>query len=111
MRFRFQPGSFASTWLVATTVAKSEAFCADAPARLRKCLPFDLAVRQAVRNWLIVVGTSIPRSARTSVWYMTPTGTTANGRAVSLPWRQKNGLFAGASGSVFTHGRFARFAT
>ena len=65
MRFRFQPGSFASTWLVATTVAKSEAFCADAPARLRRCLPFDLAVRHAVRNWFIVLGTWIPRSAST----------------------------------------------
>ena len=42
---------------------------------------------------------------------MTPTGTTANGRAVSLPWRQKNGLFAGARGSVLTHGRFARSVT
>ena len=50
MRLRFQPGSLASTWLVARTVAKSDAFCADAPARLRKYLPFDLAVRHAARN-------------------------------------------------------------
>ena len=45
------------------------------------------------------------------MWYMTPTGTTANGSAVSLPRRQKKGLFAGASGSVFTHGRLERSAT
>ena len=38
---------------------------------------------------------------------MTPTGTTSNGSAVSLPRRQKKGLFAGARGSVFTHGRLA----
>ena len=49
-RLRFQPGSFASTVLVASTVAKSDAFCADAPARLRKCLPFDVAVRHAARS-------------------------------------------------------------
>src|SRR5262245_9352573 len=67
MRLRFQPGSLARTWLVARTVAKSDAFWADAPATLRKDFPFDFAVRHAARNSFVVFGTSSPSELSTSV--------------------------------------------